>query len=672
MTEHQDAERIESLRAEIRRHDRLYYVEAAPVLSDRQYDRLMEELAELERAHPELVTEDSPTQRVAGEPIEGFATVEHATAMLSIDNTYAPEQLAAFDQRIARALGAREYHYLVDPKIDGVAMSLLYEDGVLIRAATRGDGRRGDDVTANVKTIRSVPLRLTGPDLPARAEIRGEVYWPRGRFAAWNARRARTGQDVFANPRNGAAGSLKQLDPQRVADRGLAFLAHGFGRIDGLEQIGRASEVMARLAGWSLPICPEQQICRDIEQVREVIDAFAARRAELEYETDGMVVKVDELALRRRLGQTSRHPRWCIAYKYEAEQAETVLREVSFQVGRLGTITPVAHFDPVSLSGTTVSNASLHNFDQIERLDVRVGDTVVVEKAGEIIPHLLRVLAERRPAEAAPITPPADCPSCHGPVSRDEGGVYLRCINPQCPAQLRERLRFFAARDQMDIENLGPAVIEQLVQRGWVRHYADLYELRAEKLAEMERMGQKSAENLVRAIDASRDRGPARLLSALGIRHVGPRAADLLCQAFGSIEAIRDASAEDLASVEEIGPVIARSLRTFFDSDPGRQTVERLKQAGLRTETRALPSQQADRAPLAGKTVVLTGTLATCTRARAKQAIEDAGGRVTSSVSRKTDFVVVGAEAGSKAEKARSLGVEQIDEAELFRRLGRD
>ncbi|MHC4981672.1 MAG: NAD-dependent DNA ligase LigA [Planctomycetota bacterium] len=664
-----DAERIEKLREEIRRHDYLYYVEAKPEISDREYDKLMDRLKALEARHPDLVTGDSPTQRVGGEPIEGFEAVTHASAMLSIDNTYSADELREFDTRTRKAVAGEKFHYLVDPKIDGVAVSLRYEDACLALAATRGDGRRGDDITANVRTIRSVPLRLTGRDVPGVVEVRGEIYWPRRSFAAYNASRAAEGLETFANPRNGAAGTLKQLDPKVVAERGLAFMSHGFGQITPAVA-ERASVVMDKLRSWSVPASTHVKVCESIEAVMEVIEGWLTKRREAEYETDGMVVKVDELALRERLGATSKYPRWCIAYKYQAERAETALRSVDFQVGRLGTITPVAHFEPVQLSGTTVSNASLHNFDQIERLNVRVGDTIVVEKAGEIIPQVVQVLHDKRPRGATAIAPPKKCPSCRRATARDEGGVYLRCINPACPAQIRERLRFFAGRDQMDVENLGPAVIDQLVDRGMVGNFADLYSLKAEDVMLLERMAEKSATNLINAIAASKDRGLTRVLAALGIRHVGSRAAEVLAGCFGDIDEIAAASIEQLTEIAEIGPVIAASVHEFFNSKAGRETVRRLKAAGVKMTTER-PRAAAGAAPLAGKTVVVTGALEKLSRKEAEDAVKTAGGRAASSVSKNTDFVVVGGSPGSKADKARKLGVETIDEAEFRRRLRR-
>jgi len=665
----QALEEIETLREEIRRHDYLYYVEARPEISDREYDRLMERLNSLESENPELITDDSPTQRVGGQPIEGFGTVEHSVAMLSIDNTYSEEELAEFDKRVRNALGsdAKRVHYLVDPKVDGVAVSLRYVQGSLQVAVTRGDGIRGDDITNNVRRIRSVPLRLRGGDFPEVIEVRGEIYWPQRAFADYNRKRAEQGLETFANPRNGAAGTLKQLDPRVVADRRLAMIAHGFGQIS-RRVTGSARDLMRKIASWGVPVSSYQKVCENLQEVTECIDEWASRRDEVGYATDGVVVKVDELDLRERLGATSHHPRWCIAYKYEAERAETVLREVEFNVARLGTVTPVAHFDPVQLSGTTVSNASLHNFDQIERLGVRVGDTIIVEKAGEIIPHVVQVAFEKRPPGTKDIVPPAQCPSCGGEVQRDEGGVYVRCVNPECPAQIRQRLEFFAGRGQMDIENLGPAVIDQLVTQHLVEHFADLYTLRKERLVELERMGEKSSQNLLDAIDTSKQRGLARVLTAIGIRHVGARAGEALARHFRDVDAIARASVDDLTAIEDIGPVIAESIHRFFNSPQGTDTIARLKSVGVNMTAPKHGPGPAQ--PLSGKTVVITGTLESFSRTEAEHAVKDAGGKPTSSISKNTDFVVVGESPGSKASKARSLGVETIDEAEFIRRLG--
>ncbi len=602
--------------------------------------------------------------------------------MLSIDNTYSAEQVRGFHERVVKTLGSKKFHYLVDPKIDGVAVALRYRHGQLVQAATRGDGRTGDDITANVRTIRSIPLALHDQDYPRELNVRGEVYWPKKAFAAFNAARAEQGLETFANPRNGAAGTLKQLDPKVVASRKLAFLAHSFGEISPLPA-KRASELMKRLGSWGIPISPHAKLCANLEEVFAVLEDWMARRHEVDYETDGIVIKVNELDLRERLGATSKYPRWCIAYKYEAQQAATRIHDVDFQVGRLGTITPTAHFDPVQLGGTTVSSASLHNFDQVQRLDVREGDTVLVEKAGEIIPQVVQVVYEKRPPGLRVLKPPTKCPACGGPVGREEGEVAVRCINAECPAQIRHRLEFFAGRDQMDIENLGPEIIDQLVTEGKIRHFADLYRLGLEDLVGMEigrhtreedgriivaRMQKKLADKLLKAIEESKSRGPVRVLAALGIRHVGGRVAEVLAEHFGDLHELADASVEDLIQVEEIGPVIAASVRQFFHSAAGRETLRRLKAAGVKLS--APRRAKAAAGPFAGKTVVVSGTLEKFSRSEAEAAIKAAGGRVTSSVSKNTDFVVVGTDAGSKADKAAKLGVQTINEAEFLRRLG--
>ena len=677
-----DNQRIEELRRQIHRHDVLYYVEARPEISDFEYDRLMAELKALETRHPELVTPDSPTQRVSGQPIEGFASVTHRLPMLSIDNTYNEAEVREFDARIRRSLGTRAIRYLVDPKVDGVAMSIRYERGKLAMAATRGDGFRGDDVTNNVRAIRSVPLSLQNDNIPEVLEVRGEVYWPRKSFAAYNTMRKAANMETFANPRNGAAGSLKSLDPQIVAQRKLAFVAHGLGEVSALPS-DSAFEVMQTLGHWGIPISLHSRRLESIEQVLAAIHEWLTQRNDVDFETDGMVVKVDSLSLREELGATSKYPRWCIAFKYQAERAETVLRQVIFSVGRLGTITPAAQFDRVHISGTNVVTASMHNFNQVDRLEVRVGDTIIVEKAGEIIPQVVQVVFDKRPADAKPIIPPDKCPACSTPTARDEGGVYLRCVNPECPAQIRQRLEFFGGRDQMHIDGLGPAIIDQLVSKGMVRHFGDLYKLTPEMLKDLAktdklsskgkpiRLGEKLAGDLVKSIEASKTRGLAKVLAGLGIRHVGGRASEVLAGHFRDIDAIMGASQDELTNVHEIGPVIAASIHEFFHSPAGIEVIDRLKHAGVDMTALAPAGTEAQGRALAGKSVVVTGTLKDFTRSQAEQAIRDAGGRVTSSVSASTDFVVVGEEPGSKADRARLLNVEIIDEPEFARRLKR-
>jgi len=662
---------IAELRDEINRHDILYYVEGKPEISDREYDRLFDRLKELEAAHPELASPDSPTQRVGGEPIEGFAHVTHAVLMLSIDNTYNEAEVREFDGRVAKGLEGESYEYIVDPKIDGVSASLRYEDGVLVLGATRGDGRTGDDVTANVKTIRSIPLRLRGKDWPRVLEVRGEVYWPRKEFDAFNAKREKEGLEQFANPRNATAGTLKQLDSKVVAGRGLAFTAHGFGEIEGAE-FETAFDLFAAMKRWGIPTNSHTRICKNADEVVAFIEKWETQRRGLPYETDGLVVKVNRLDQRETLGATSRYPRWCIAYKYAAEQAESVLRSVDFQVGKLGTITPRAVMDPMQLSGTTVRHATLHNFDQVERLDVRIGDRVVVEKAGEIIPQVIHVVAEKRPKDAKKIVPPRKCPVCGGDVAKDEGGVYIRCINPSCEAQLKERLRYFCGRDQMDIEGAGEALVEQLVDSGLVHQFADLYALkdRRDEVVALERMGEKSADNLLEGIERSKKQPLARVLAALNIRHVGAATAEVLAEHFGEMGRIAEAAEDELQQVEGVGPEVAASIRQFFGSAAGRKAWQSLRDAGVNMEQPK--TARSGEQPLAGKIIVVTGTLENWGRNEVERLIKELGGKPVGSVSRKTDFVLAGTDPGSKVAKARDLKVKIIDEKEFLRMIGRE
>lgn len=665
------AKQIERLRAEIARHDRLYFVEHSPEISDREYDRLLDQLRRLEAAHPELVTPESPTQRVGGAPLAEFAHVTHTVPMLSIDNTYGAGDLRAFDERVRKALAGEAVEYLVDPKIDGVSASLRYERGRLVLAATRGDGRIGDDVTANIRTIRSVPLALHGSGWPDVLEVRGEVYWPRTAFDRFNALREQAGEEPFANPRNAAAGTLKLLDSRLVAGRGLAFCAHGFGQVEP-PVADRASVLFEKLAGWGVPVNPHRRVARSIDEVLAFVESWRDRRRDLPYETDGLVIKVDRFAQRDALGATSRFPRWCVAFKYEPEQAESVVEKVDYQVGKLGTITPRAVMTPVSLSGTTVRHASLHNFDQVERLGVHIGDTVIIEKAGEIIPQVVRVVTEKRPPDARPVRPPKHCPVCGGDVARDEGGVYLRCVNPECDAQIRERLAFFCGRDQMDIEGVGEALVDQLVGAGFVHRFADLYRLKERRadLLKLERMGDKSVDNLLEAIEQSKAQPLGRVLAALNIRHVGRATAELLADHFGTMEALAAATPEELQQVEGVGPEIARSLRDYFRSEAGRNTWQALAAAGvnMRQPRRRVAADQ----PLAGKTVVVTGTLQRFKRSEIEELIRRLGGFPASSVSKKTDFVVAGEEAGSKLDKARRLGIQVLDEQAFLTLIGRE
>lgn len=662
--------RIDDLRDAIRRHDHAYYVLGRPSISDRQYDELFAELRRLEESHPELITADSPTQRVGGAPIDGFDHVAHSVPMHSVDNTYDETQLREFDARVAKGLGAESYRYIVEPKIDGVAVSLRYEQGRLVLAASRGDGAVGDDITQNVRTIASVPLCLFGRDVPQTLEVRGEIVWPTRAFLEHNKRRVAAGEPPFANPRNATTGTLKQLDPRNIAGRGLQFVAHGFGAIDPLAAASDA-ELFALFAKWGIPISPYRDICDDINDVVAHLAEWDTRRHELAYETDGLVIKVDSLSQRKALGTTARHPRWCIAFKFAAEQAESVLLRVDYQVGKLGTITPRAVMEPVQLAGTTVQHASLHNFDQVERLDLHIGDTVVVEKAGEIIPQVVRVVIEKRKQRARRVARPTTCPVCGGGVEQDEGGVYLRCINPVCPAQLKERLIYFCGRNQMDIEGAGQALIETLVDAGLLTDYADLYALHEKRdaLVALERQGEKSVGNLLAGIEASKRRPLARLLAAINIRHIGATTAELLAEHFGSLEKLMAASQEELIEIDGIGPELAASVAGFFAAEAGARTVQRLIDAGVSV---TLPrKRKVTNSLLSGKTVVITGTLESMGRKEAQALVKSLGGKTAGSVSSKTDLLVAGQAAGSKARKAGELGIEIVDEQQFLRLVGR-
>ncbi len=664
------AKRIERLREEIREHDHAYYVLGKPKISDRVYDKLFAELRQLEEENPELVTPDSPTRRVGGAPVEGFEHVTHTIPMLSVDNTYDEAQLREFDERVARGLGGESYRYVVDPKIDGVAVSLIYEGGSLTLGATRGDGTTGDDITQNVRTIRSIPLRLLGRNPPDTLEVRGEIVWPTKNFQRFNAQREAAGEPTFANPRNATAGTLKQLDPRNIAGRGLQFVAHGPGVIEPLTA-ATDTKLFAQLEAWGIPISPYRNVVDSIEEIIERLPEWDERRRKLAYETDGLVIKVDALDQRDALGSTSRYPRWCIAYKFAAEQAESVLLKVDYQVGKLGTITPRAVMKPVQLSGTTVQHATLHNFDQVDRLDVRIGDTVVVEKAGEIIPQVVEVIKEKRPKDAKLLKRPTSCPVCKGAVEKDEGGVYIRCINPACPAQLKERLIYFAGRNQMDIEGAGQVLIETLVDKGFIHDYADLYHLhkRRDALVALERMGERSVDNLLAGIEESKKQPLARLLAALNIRHVGGSTAELLADHFGSMEELEAADEEALTEVEGVGPEMAASIVHFFRSKGGSRAVERLRAVGV--NMMQPKRHRAGDSPLAGKTVVVTGTLESMSRKEAQDLIKQLGGKAAGSVSKKTDLVVCGESPGSKLTKAKDLRVKTVDEQGFLKMIGR-
>jgi len=669
MTRADALQRLTELREAIHQHDYLYYVEARPEVSDAEYDRLMRELRELEAAFPDLVAADSPTQRVAGTPVDAFRPVEHRAAMLSLDNAMTPDDLREFEARLGRALPGAALRYVCEPKIDGLGIALLYERGRFVRGATRGDGRVGEDVTANLRTIRSLPLALKGPLAAVpEVEIRGEVFMPRAEFERLNRTLEDAGDPSFANPRNAAAGAVRQKDPTVSAQRPLDIFLYHLGHAPGFAPTTH-TEAIETLRAAGLKTNPRTTVCATLDDVLAYCARLEQERDTLGYDADGVVVKVDSLEQQRRLGSTAHHPRWAIAYKFAARQATTVVQAIEVNVGKTGALTPVAKLTPVPLAGVVISNVSLHNEDEIRRKDIRVGDTVLIERAGDVIPYVVQVIAAKRPAEAVPYAFPEQCPACGGVAFRPEGEAYWRCMNAACPAQLKERLKHFGSRRAMDIEGLGDAAIEQLVDRGDIKNFADLYRLTAERLAELERFAEKSAENLVAAIQGSRSRGLARLLNALGIRLVGERVARLLATRFGSMDRLQAATQQELAEVHGIGDVIAASVRTFFDESANVTMLNALGELGVDlTERGAMVDGPR---PLAGKTFVLTGTLAALTREAARERIEALGGRVTSSVTRKTDYVVVGEAAGSKADDARRLGVTTLDEAAFLELTGR-
>jgi DNA ligase (NAD+) len=668
--------RLAALRDQIRHHEERYYVHDAPEIADAEFDALVRELRALEAEHPDLVTADSPTQRVGGRPAEGYTTVEHLQPMLSLDNAYNDAELRAFDDRVRRGLDADQpVTYVAELKIDGLSIALTYEDHVLVRAATRGDGTRGEDVTANVRTIRSIPLRLrAGP--AARTEVRGEVYLSRSAFARMNQEQEEAGAPLFANPRNAAAGTLRNLDPAHVAKRGLRMWAYHVV-VEGTG-IDRHRETLEALAAWGLPVEPHWRVCAGIDEVVAFCAEWRDRRHDLPFETDGVVVKVDARAERERLGATSKFPRWAVAFKFPAQQATTTLRDIALQVGRTGAVTPVAVLEPVLLARSTIGMATLHNADEVARKDVRIGDRVLIEKGGDVIPKIVQVVDPDRPDRGEPWQMPQTCPSCGSHLVRPEGEVVWRCENASCPARLRRSIEHFASRHAMDIEGLGEAIVDVLISQGLVRTVADLYGLSGTDLAALEvapraarseragprRLG-KVGTNLAEQIERSKQADLWRVIHALGLRHVGERAAQVLAQAFGSMDQLQSATAAELERTHEIGPVLAQSVRAWFDEPHNAALVRRLAEAGVNMTSRLEPRRGAG--PLAGKTFVLTGTLPSMTRDDAKAAIERRGGKVSGSVSRKTTYVVAGDEPGSKLERARELGVPVLDEPALRR-----
>ena len=663
-----DLAEAEKLRREIRHNEYLYYVLDAPEITDAEYDRMMVRLRELEARYPDSIPADSPTQRVVGRASSQFTEVRHLEPLLSLGNVFSTEELRAFDERVRSGLPAgSKVEYVMEPKIDGLACSLIYENGKLVRAATRGDGVVGENVTANVRTIRSIPLTLKVPEgeaVPELLDVRGEVYMPRQAFMRLNEQRAERGESEFANPRNAAAGSLRQLDPQVTASRSLSFFAY---YLVGEGAQPKHSESLALLARYGFKVSENYKVVENIDEAIKYIGDFNELRQGLSYDTDGAVIKVNDVYQQRILGATGKDPRWATAYKYPPEQAETTLENIDWRVGRTGVLTPTAVLTPVKLSGSVISRATLHNEDFIRAKDIRIGDRVVINKAGEIIPEVLRVVVEKRTGDEKEVEIPGVCPECGWRVERQGEEAAIRCTNPHCPALGREGLIHFVSRDAMNIEGCGPSVINALLDAGLVRDAADLYSLRKDDLLKLERMGEKSADNLLAALDESKKNELDKLLFALGIRHVGAKVARILATEFGSMEKLQQAQPEELAQIRDIGDKIAESAVTWLNVPANIDLVERLAAAGL-TMTFTPPASQEDN-PFFGKTLVFTGTMPTLGRAEAKTMAQDVGAKVSGSVSKKTDYVIAGAEAGSKLEKAQQLGVTVIDEAEFLRLL---
>lgn len=663
-----DLAEADKLRREIRHNEYLYYVLDAPEITDAEYDRMMVRLRELEARYPDSIPADSPTQRVGGRASSQFTEVRHLEPLLSLGNVFSAEELRAFDERVRSGLPAgSKVEYVMEPKIDGLACSLIYENGKLVRAATRGDGVVGENVTANVRTIRSIPLTLKVPEgeaVPELLDVRGEVYMPRQAFMRLNEQRAERGESEFANPRNAAAGSLRQLDPQVTASRSLSFFAY---YLVGEGAQPKHSESLALLARYGFKVSENYKVVENIDEAIKYIGDFNELRQGLAYDTDGAVIKVNDVYQQRILGATGKDPRWATAYKYPPEQAETTLEDIDWRVGRTGVLTPTAVLTPVKLSGSVISRATLHNEDFIRAKDIRIGDRVVINKAGEIIPEVLRVVAEKRTGDEKEVEIPSVCPECGWRVERQGEEAAIRCTNPHCPALGREGLIHFVSRDAMNIDGCGPSVINALLDAGLVRDAADLYSLRKDDLLKLERMGEKSADNLLAALDESKKNELDKLLFALGIRHVGAKVARILATEFGSMEKLQQAQPEELAQIRDIGDKIAESAVTWLNVPANIDLVERLAAAGL-TMTFTPPASQEDN-PFFGKTLVFTGTMPTLGRAEAKTMAQDVGAKVSGSVSKKTDYVIAGAEAGSKLEKAQQLGVTVIDEAEFLRLL---
>ncbi|MGQ9811227.1 MAG: NAD-dependent DNA ligase LigA [bacterium] len=650
---------IEELRREINYHNYRYYVLDSPVISDQEYDRLMRRLEELELLYPDLVTPDSPTQKVGAPPRDDFGTVSHSIPMLSLQNAFETEEVVDFDKRIRRMLGNRNVDYVAEPKIDGLAVELVYRDGIYVQGSTRGDGYVGEDVTENLRTIRSLPLRLLDVDLkiPSLLEVRGEVYMSKKDFQDLNRVREMEGEPLFANPRNAAAGSVRQLDPSITAKRKLNIFVYAVGRVEGVE-LRKHWEVLHSLKKWGLRVNPEIRLCNSIEETIEFHRSLGERRRSLDYEIDGIVIKVNDLAVQAELGEISRSPRWAIAFKFAPEQATTVIRDIIVQVGRTGALTPVAIMEPVRVGGVEVKRATLHNQDEIDRKDIRVGDTVIVQRAGDVIPEVVSVIKEKRTGKEKKFRIPDKCPICGSGVYKDPDEAVSRCTNMSCPARIKQSIKHFASKGAMDIEGLGTKLTESLVDKGLVKTVADIYRLRRSDLVELERFGEKSAQNLLDSIEISKKTTFARLIYALGIRHVGEHIARVLADNFSSFEQIEAANIERLTSIPEIGPKVAESIYTFFRQKQNMDVIRDLLRCGVRFAT----GKQAQVRKLAGKVFVFTGGLSSYSRSEAKKLVEQLGGRVASSVSKKVDYLVVGSDPGSKLDEARRLGTKIIDE----------
>lgn len=665
-------QKLTELRTTLRHHEYLYHVMDTPEIPDAEYDRLMRELRELEAQHPELITPDSPTQRVGAAPLASFSQIRHEVPMLSLDNVFDEESFLAFNKRVQdRLKNSDDLTYCCELKLDGLAVSILYENGLLVQAATRGDGTTGEDITSNVRTIRAIPLKLRGDNIPQRLEVRGEVFLPQAGFEKINEEARRTGGKVFANPRNAAAGSLRQLDPRITAKRPLTFFCYGVGVLEGGELPASHSARLQQFKFWGLPVSERVKLCHTPEEVLTYYRKVEEDRPNLGFDIDGVVIKVDSLALQEQLGFVARAPRWAVAFKFPAQEQMTFVRDVEFQVGRTGAITPVARLEPVHVAGVLVSNATLHNADEIERLGLRIGDKVVIRRAGDVIPQVVNVVLSERPEETREIVFPTHCPVCHSDVERVEGEVVTRCTGGLiCGAQRKESLKHFVSRRALDVDGMGDKIIDQLVEKEYVHTPADLFQLTPGKLTGLDRMGPKSAQNIVDALDKSKETTFARFLYALGIREVGEATAAGLAAHFGTIEALEQASIDDLQKVPDVGIVVATHVRNFFAEESNREVIAQLRKEGIRWPAPVVVNAEEIDSPFAGKTIVLTGSLSQLSRDDAKAQLVALGAKVAGSVSKKTDLVIAGEAAGSKLAKAQELGIAVIDEDEMLRLLG--